>query len=178
MSEKIVKTINIVFFYLIWWGTILGIRSNFDYIGPALTFLFIIVHLNIISKVKKEVILVLCCAALGLIVESFYLYFSFISYQGYLISNSSIPPLWIVCIWMTIALTINHSMFFLKGKWALIVICGIIFGPICYFAAMKSGIIHFYFPTKTSIFILSFICAVNFSLMYFINKIIEDKYGI
>ena len=178
MSSKLIKIINLIFFYLIWWGCILGIRSNFDYVGPILTLVFIVVHLNIVAESRKELILILCCGFLGLIVESLYLYFNFISYEGYLISESFMPPLWIVCIWIALATTINHSMVFLKNKWIVTGICGAIFGPICYFAVMKFNILHFHFSVSESIFILSVACGISLQLMYYINKIIEDKYGI
>lgn len=178
MSSKLIKIINLIFFYLIWWGCILGIRLNLDYVGPVLTFVFIVAHLNIVSELRKELMLILCGGFLGLTVESLYLYFNFISYEGYLISESFIPPLWIVCIWVGLAMTINHSMGFLKNKWIVMVICGAIFGPICYFAAIKFSILHFHYPISESIFILSAACGISLPSMYYINKIIEDKYGI
>ena len=178
MSSKLIKIINLIFFYLIWWGCILGIRSNCDYVGPILTLVFIAAHLKMVAELKKELILILCCGFLGLTVENLYLYFNFISYEGYLISKSFMPPLWVVCIWIALAMTINHSMVFLKDRWIITVICGAIFGPACYFAVMKFSIIHFHFSTLESIFILSTVCGISLPLMYYINKIIEDKYGI
>ena len=70
MNDKLIKIINAAFFYLIWWGCILGIRSDLYYLGPMLTAVFILVHLNMISEVKKEMMLMACCGALALVVES------------------------------------------------------------------------------------------------------------
>jgi len=55
MNNKLNKIINALFFYLIWWGCILGIRLDLYYLGPILFVVFIMVHLTIISNVKKEV---------------------------------------------------------------------------------------------------------------------------
>ena len=129
MKDKLIKIINAVFFYLIWWGCILGIRLDLYYLGPILFAVFIMVHLNIISNVKKEAKLILRCGILALIIESLHLYSELISYEGYLLPGSLFPPLWIICIWITLSMTLNYSMFFLKERWLMMIICGGIFGP-------------------------------------------------
>ena len=123
-----------------------------------------------ISNKKKEVRLILYCGVLALIVESLHLYSELLSYEGYLLPSSLLPPLWIICIWMTLAATLNHSMFFLKDRWVLMALCGGIFGPGCYYGAMKLEIIYFHFSIEKSIFILSTIWAICFPLMYYRNK--------
>ena len=170
MNNKLNKIINAVFFYLIWWGCILGIRLDLYYLGPILFVVFIMVHLTIISNVKKEVKLILRCGVLALIVESLHRYSELLSYEGYLLSGSLLPPLWIICIWMTLAATLNHSMFFLKDRWLLMVLCGGIFGPVCYYGAMKLEIIYFYFSIEKSIFILSAVWATCLPAMFYISK--------
>ena len=170
MNDKLIKIINAAFFYLIWWGCILGIRSDLYYLGPMLTAVFILVHLNMISKVKKEMMLMACCGALALAVESVHLHSGFLSYEGYLLSGSLLPPLWVICIWVALSATLNHSMFFLKGRWALMALCGGIIGPVCYYGAMRAGILNFHCSTQTSLMILATACAIYFPLMYYINK--------
>ena len=170
MNEKWIKILNAAFFYLIWWGCILGIRSNMYYLGPILTIIFIFVHVNIIPKGKKEIILMSCCGVLALVVESAHMYSGFLSYEGYLLSGSLLPPLWIICIWVTLSATLNYSMFFLKDRWPLMVLCGGIFGPGCYFFAMKGGILYFNFSILTSLLILSLVWGLALPLMYYINN--------
>ena len=170
MNDKLIKIINAAFFYLIWWGCILGIRSDLYYLGPMLTAVFILVHLNMISEIKKEMILMGCCGALALVIESVHMYSGFLSYEGYLLSGSLLPPLWIICIWVTLSATLNHSMFFLKDRWPLMVLCGGVLGPVCYYGAMKFEILHFHYSTQTSLMILAVVCAIYFPLMYYINK--------
>ena len=170
MNNKLIKIINAAFFYLIWWGSILGIKLDLHYLGPMLAAVFILVHLNMISKVKKEARLILYCGVLALIVESLHLYSGLLSYEGYLLSSSILPPLWIICIWMVLGATLNHSMFSLKGKWLMMAFCGGIFGPVCYYGAMRAGILNFHYSTQTSLLILATACAIYFPWMYYINK--------
>ena len=170
MNDKLIKIINAAFFYLIWWGCILGIRSDLYYLGPMLTAVFILVHLNMISDVKKEMMLMVCCGALALAVESAHIHSGLLSYQGYLLSGSLLPPLWIICIWVTLSATLNYSMFFLKDRWPLMALCGGIFVPVCYYGAMRGGILNFHCSTQTSLLILAVVWGICLPLMYYINK--------
>ena len=170
MNDKLIKIINAAFFYLIWWGCILGIRSDLYYLGPMLTAVFILVHLNMISEIKKEMILMGCCGALALVVESLHMHSGFLSYEGYLLSGSLLPPLWIICIWVTLSATLNHSMFFLRDRWPLMVLCGGFFGPVCYYFAMRVGILNFHCSTQISLLILAVVCGICLPLMYYMNK--------
>ena len=170
MNEKWIKILNAVLFYLIWWGCIIGIKFSYNFLGPLLAITAGAVHLNIISEARKESRVILLCGALALIVESLHLHSGFLSYEGYLFTGSPFPPLWILCIWMTLGATLNHSMFFLKDRWILMVLCGGIFGPGCYFFAMKGGILYFNSSTLLSLLILSVVWGISLPLMYYMNK--------
>ena len=170
MSEKWIKILNAVFFYVIWWGCILGIKYSYNYLGPLLAIIAGIIHLSIIPEARKESKVILSCGVLALFVETLHLHSGVLSYEGYILSGSLLPPLWIICIWMTLGATLNYSMFFLKDRWILMVLCGGIFGPGCCFFAMKGGILHFNFSILTSLLILSVVWGVSLPLMYHINK--------
>jgi len=170
MNNKLIKIINAAFFYLIWCGCILGIRLDLYYLGPMLTAVFILVHLNMISEVKKEMMFMACCGVLALAVESLHMHFGFLSYEGYLFFDSLLPPLWIICIWVTLSATLNCSMFFLKERWALMVLCGGVFGPASYYGGMKAGILSFHCSTQLSILILAIVWSICLPLMYYVNK--------
>ena len=170
MNERWIKILNAVLFYVIWWGCIIGIKFSYNFLGPLLTITAGAVHLNIIPEARKESRVILLCGVLALFVESLHLHSGFLSYDGYLLTGSPFPPLWILCIWMTLGATLNYSMFFLKDRWILMVLCGGIFGPGCYFFAMKGGILYFNSSTLLSLLILSVVWGISLPLMYYMNK--------
>jgi len=170
MSEKLIKIVNAVLFYIIWWGCILGIKYSQHYLGPLITLLAVGLHLNLISETQKESKVVLLCILLALFVESVNRYSGLLIYEGFLFDNSFFPPLWIICIWVALSITLNYSMFFLKDRWWLMVICGGIFGPWCYFASEKLNILHFSYSPVVSLLILSAVWALSLPMMYYINK--------
>ena len=104
-----------------------------------------IFHLNIITDFKKEAKLILAVGLLGLIVESFHLHSNLLDYNGYIFTNPLFPPLWILCMWLGFAGTLNYSMFWMKGRWILMIICGAIFGPMSYLAGVKLGVLNLNF---------------------------------
>ena len=151
MNEKWIKILNALFFYVIWWGCILGIKYSYNYLGPLLAIMAGIIHLIIIFEARKESKIILLCGVLALFVENLHLHSGLLSYEGYVFFEGFFPPLWILCIWMTLAGTLNYSMFFLKDRWILMMLCGGVFGPGCYFFAMKGGILYFNYSILISL---------------------------
>ena len=43
------KTVNVIGFYIVWWGCIFGVLYNYTYSGPLLTLQFIIIHMKFIA---------------------------------------------------------------------------------------------------------------------------------
>ena len=170
MSEKRIKVLNAIFFYIIWWGCVLGIQYSYNYLGPLLTIIVGIAHLNIIVDFKKEVKLILAVGLLGLIVESFHLHSNLLDYSGYIFSNSLFPPLWILCMWLGFAGTLNYSMFWMKGRWILMIICGAIFGPMSYLAGVKLGVLNLNFSYTLSIVVIGITWGLSIPIMYYMNK--------
>jgi len=175
MSEKKIKVLNAIFFYIIWWGCILGIQYSYNYLGPILTIIVGIFHLNIITDFKKEAKLILAVGLLGLIVESFHLHSNLLDYNGYIFTNSLFPPLWILCMWLGFAGTLNYSMFWMKGRWILMIICGAIFGPMSYLAGVKLGVLNLNFSYMLSIIVIGITWGLSIPIMYYMNREIYKK---
>ncbi len=175
MNLNILGIINVLFFYTIWWGTVGAISLGLNIIPPIITSLIIILHLYIISEPKKEIIFLVGCATIGLFIELIYLNSNFLSYYGYYIFSNQFPPIWTICMWISLALTLNHSMAFLKNRWLLIIFLGMIFGPICYLSLMKLNAIQFNYNFEVSLMILSVISSISLILMYYLNKKIEEN---
>jgi len=176
MNKKLLKISNAAFFYIIWWGCVLGVKLGYNYLGVIFTLLFIIVHLKLISNQREEMKLILASALLGIIVEACHLHTNLLSYQGYIFSNTLLPPIWIICMWIGFSGTLNYSMFWMKGRWLMMVVLGAIFGPISYIAGVKLGVINFNFSYSFTIFILGIVWGTSIPIMYFLNNIFHKNY--
>jgi hypothetical protein len=64
--------------------------------------------------------------------------------------SGHLAPGWILGIWMAFALTLNHSLAFLKRRYALAALLGGIGGPLAYWSASHGfGAVHFVAATST-----------------------------
>ena len=172
MNEKLIKVLNAVFFYIIWWGCVLGIQYSYNYLGPILTLVVGFFHLNIVSDLKKEIHLILIIGLLGLMIESFHFHSQLLDYNGYMYPNSLFPPLWIICMWLGFAGTLNYSMFWMKDRWIIMFLCGAFFGPMSYVAGLKLGVLNFNFSYTLSILAIAVTWGLSIPIMYYINNMI------
>ena len=175
MNGKRMKVLNAILFYIIWWGCVLGIKYSHNYLGVLLTIFTGIIHLNSVLNPKYEIKLILSVGLLGLLVESFHLHSQVLEYNGYIYLNSLFPPLWILCMWLGFAATLNYSMFWMKDRWILMVICGAIFGPMSYIAGLKLGVLSFNFSYILSVIIIGTTWGISIPIMYYINQLIYNK---
>ena len=101
----------------------------------------------------------------------------FIEYTGYVFDNIFFPPLWTMCMWISLGITINHSMDLLKNKWLIIGLSGALFGPLGYLSLMKLDVLTFNYSLSKTLFILSATCSSSLLTLFYLNKKIEEKYG-
>ena len=170
MNAKIKMIINIVGFYIGWWGCILGSSNGYPYIGPLLTLVFIIIHGKYFIGNAKELQLIVIVGLVGTIVDSCLFFSQSFVYAGAYSENLFIAPLWITAMWAGFAATVNHSMTFFKGKWILMIVAGAIFGPAAYYTGEGFGAITFQLTPLFSTLIIGAVWAVAMPLVFFINE--------
>lgn len=99
MNDKLKMIINIVGFYIGWWGCILGSSDGLPYIGPLLMLLFIIVHVAFFVKDYKELQFIILIGIIGTIVDSGLVLSEYFVYAGAYSDDLAIAPLWITAMW-------------------------------------------------------------------------------
>lgn len=75
------------------------------------------------------------------------------------------PPLWLVCLWLLFATTLNHSLRWLSQRWLLAAALGAIAGPLSYLAGERLGALslnHAMLP------LLAFAWALGLPLFYYL----------
>jgi hypothetical protein len=75
-------------------------------------------------------------------------------------------PLWILALWVSFALTLNHSLRWLRGRLIPAVLTGAIGGPLAYLAAARlSGAVSFAAPAWQPLAALALGWAVALALL-------------
>ena len=170
MNSKIKNIINIIGFNIGWWACVLGAANDLPYLGPVVMILFLIVHYYLFVSDIREIYLVLIIGTIGTITDSLlFLSGSFI-YAGAYSNEILIAPMWITAMWMGFSATVNHSMSWLKDKWLIMVICGIVFGPAAFFTGEKFGAIEFHLSALLSVLVIAIVYGILMPAIYFLNR--------
>jgi len=166
--------INVIGFYICWWLTIYGAVSQFYYIGPLATIIFIIIHLNKVTNHKKEDIFLIISFFLGLFIESLLLNLDIIIHKGLLVQYN-IAPLWAVSLWLCFATTLLHSFKWLSKRYIVSSFLGLLSAPMIYFSMFSLGVIEFGVSKIFVILITSVLWALFVPLFIYISDQILDS---
>lgn len=128
------KAFNVVGFQLVWLACVAGAGSGLPWAGPVAAILFALVMLRFGGKARDDLRLLALALPLGFVLDSA------LAYSGWLHYAQAWPwlkaaPVWIWALWSGFALTLNHSLAFLRERPWLAAGFGLIGGPMAYWAA-------------------------------------------
>lgn len=127
---------NIIGFQLVWLAAVAGAGQGLWWAGLPVLALFAAWQYRVSRVPRADCKLVLLAALLGFGVDS-----AFASAQWLEYSSAQpwplLAPIWIVVLWMGFALTLNHSMTFLRGRYLLAMLLGALSGPVAYLVAER-----------------------------------------
>jgi len=132
--------LNFALFQLGWFACILGAAHNYVYLALVFSATLILLHLKITSCNIADIKLFGLAVLIGAFFDGF------LQFQQLILYNNPgwpypLPPLWILCMWVIFAMTLNHSLKWMQGRLVLSVIFGLIGGPLAYIAGEKLGAI-------------------------------------
>ncbi|MFT5259969.1 MAG: hypothetical protein ACI9J2_001337 [Saprospiraceae bacterium] len=133
--------INLVLFQIGWFSIVLLGATELHVLASVVAVIIVSIHLYLSSKPLVEVKLILCALYIGLIWESVIYQWGLLVYSyGQL--GSVIAPHWIILMWALFATTLNVSLRWMKGRWALSILFGTIGGPLAFYAGFKLNAVH------------------------------------
>lgn len=97
------------------------------------TFAVIIFHFSISPQRLNDAVAVLIALALGLLHEML------LSHGGYIefVESAYLPPVWLLCLWVLLGLTLNHSLAWIYARPFWSALLGAIAAPLSYLAGVK-----------------------------------------
>lgn len=132
------KIINFIALQLNWFVAIYGATKSVVWPCILITGLFVYWQLKAKRRHPNDIRLVLLVIPIGLLLDSSWQLFGLVEYV-----SSPLPPIapiWIMMLWITFALTLNHSMSWLKSKSGFVTaLFGFIGAPLSYWAGSKLG---------------------------------------
>jgi hypothetical protein len=130
--------LNLAVFDIAWFASVTGGAQEMPWLGPLAVLVAVMLHLRTARNSTEEILLILSCAVIGAIFDSFLVATGWVTYKAGLFSDF-LAPYWIITMWMLFATTLNVSMRWLRGKPWLAAVFGLVGGPITYLAGQKIG---------------------------------------
>jgi hypothetical protein len=125
---------NVIGFQLVWLASIGGAGAGWAWAGPVAAMVFVAAMLAFGGKRSDDLRMLAIALPLGLALDSGF------AASGWLVYAEPGPwpalaPAWIVSLWAGFALTLNHSMAFLRARPAAAAVFGLVGGPLAYWTA-------------------------------------------
>lgn len=138
MKFGLYAVVNFFALEIAWFACVLGGASDRGLLGTMVAGAVIGLHLYLAQRPRSEVVLIVAAALIGLAWDSVLVAFGLFSYP----TGNFAPgfaPYWIVAMWAVFATSLNLSLSWLKGRWFLAVLVGLVGGPLSYLAGERLG---------------------------------------
>lgn len=129
--------LNAVIFDLAWLVTVVPAAQGLTWMGPLFSLCWLAFHvLYYPARRLSDIRLCISAALLGYSADSLLVLTGLMSFppQAQLGAPSTV---WMVALWANLALTLNHSLYWLQHRYRLSALIGAIAGPVAYFAGDK-----------------------------------------
>jgi hypothetical protein len=128
--------INIAFYQVTWLAAIAGAARGWWWAGPSMLAAFAVWQIAVSRHRMADTGLMLCAAVVGFAVDTLCVRAGMFVYAAP-VPSPDFAPIWIVALWMSFALTLNHSLAYMKSHLPIAAALGAIGAPLAYWAAAR-----------------------------------------
>ena len=140
------KLVNALCYQMVWIACVAGAARHWQSVGVIATAAFVALVLGCGGHRKADLRLLPAVLLCGLLFDTTWIALGWIDYSAPWPSQPLSPP-WILCIWIAFAMTLNHSLAFLKHRYGLAALFGAVVGPLAYWSASRGlGAVRFQAP--------------------------------
>ncbi|MDI1253407.1 DUF2878 domain-containing protein [Thermomonas sp.] len=126
---------NLVGYQLVWFVIVISASRGQPWLGIAASLVFIVLQTFTSTTRKSDMRALLATFICGFLLDGALVAVGWLHYASPLLSLPA--PVWILALWMAFAMTLNHSMAFLRGKTVMAALLGGIGGPLAYLGAAR-----------------------------------------
>ena len=161
--------INQGLFQLSWPACVVGAAHGLLWVGVVVVGALAAWQLDSRNRHPLDLRIVALCLVLGLALDSAWVQLGLLAYA----SPWPVPglaPLWIMLLWLALALVINHSMSLFKHRLLLIGVLGGIGSPMSYFAGSRFGAVEWLAPAWQVILAVGLSWALILPLIFWFAR--------
>ncbi|HWR72586.1 MAG TPA: DUF2878 domain-containing protein [Nitrospirota bacterium] len=167
--------VNVIAFQIGWSAAVLGAANGMPWLGVVAVPLVLGLHLALSPDWRPEFLIAASAAVVGFMIDSALIalgVFSPIPY-GF---PSPFSSLWMVMLWINLAATLNVSMGWLRGRYALSAVFGAVGGPLAYYSGAQLGAMT-RVPVPADLIRIGIAWAIALPLLYLMTKLINDRFS-
>lgn len=138
------KLVNFIVFELVWMACVMGAAHQWIWIGAALSAVFVLLTLVTGKCMRADLILVLLTLLGGSCLDSIWAITGVMSYAA--APWGSLAPPWVLGLWASFAITLNHSLSWLRFRYGWMALLAAIASPFSYYAGQRLGAVQWLRP--------------------------------
>lgn len=138
MNRTAMLILNYGLFQVVWFACVLGGANGQPLLGTGVAALVIALHLYLVPGPREELSLLVSVGLLGALLDSLLVSFGWLSFPSGQF-HPAMAPHWIIAMWMSFATVLNLSLGWLKGRYLLALVLGVVAGPMAYYAGAELG---------------------------------------
>jgi hypothetical protein len=146
-AEPVAVLGNAIGYQAVWFAAVLGAAHDSPWPALAASLVFATWQLAPSPLRGVDARLAVTAVVIGMLLDGAF------AATGMLRYSAAVPalppggaPLWILCLWLAFALTLNHSLRYLRHQLTLAALLGACGGPLAYLAAARLGAVSFASP--------------------------------
>jgi hypothetical protein len=170
------RIVNAVVFQVVWIACVGGGGAGIWWLGPIAVLGFCLWQVSVSRFRQSDVSMLLVAAPLGMAVESLLIAAGLLRYPSPGPWGPRLAPIWIIALWVGFALTLNHSLAWLKGKPVLAMLVGGLAGPLSYWIGASTWhAAQFTVPTPIVLGALAMVWAVATPSLAWLADRFDDR---
>ncbi len=157
--------INQGLFQLSWPACVLGAAHGWLWTGMLVVGVMLLWQLNRANRHPLDGRMIASCLLVGITLDSAWIQLGLLEFAMPW-PWAGVAPLWIMLLWLAVALVINHSMRAFKHRLTILAVAGAIGSPLSYYAGMRFGAVDWLAPAWQVILATGLSWAVVLPLLF------------
>ncbi len=138
MSRRIRVIINVVALQAGWFVCVMGGSGDFPGIGPGFVLAHVCLHLLLTREKARDAVVIVVVTIIGIVADGVLLRTGAIAFDSGVLGRW-IAQLWMIALWTNFATSLNLTLAFLRGRFALATLFGAIGGATAYWGGVRFG---------------------------------------
>jgi hypothetical protein len=136
---------NAIGFNIVWFITVFGAARGLAWAGPAAVLLFAAVQVSLASRPRYDLTAMAVFASAGIVIDSAWSLSGAVTYAaGW--PSPHLAPIWLITLWAAFALTLGHSLAWIRSRPALAAVFGLLGGGFSYWVGARVGAVELAIP--------------------------------